>query len=384
MFYAVTANNFFNSPLMDTAVFLNISKIIERESKTTTYKFALLRGVIDIIGENSPYITMQDGKAHFPLGLLIEKWLIYYYPFFEVDIPIPQINGGSRLAFQKELQVITHYYKNRGGLSVFYNDLRTGGFSKEIITPFLGLIKKLRDTITRMPMKHLGTSVNNQYYSIFSYQSQKARTTATLNLEWLITSFGSFSIPLAYFEAFRILGSFVSGTDSILFKWADFSVTASGNELTVARVLHEALKNPVTERDVLAAQRLYRSVLQQSGVVTCVWTGAALTRYDIDHVIPFSIWKNNDLWNLLPATPIVNNRKRNKIPSSLFLEQRKDHIIRYWEALKRFQEERFLAELRVALLGKQDIGNWQNQAFEQLKNTSDYLIQTRGYESWEL
>ena len=37
---------------MDSQTFSNISKIIERDSKFTTYKFALLRGVIDIIQEN--------------------------------------------------------------------------------------------------------------------------------------------------------------------------------------------------------------------------------------------------------------------------------------------------------------------------------------------
>jgi hypothetical protein len=34
--------------------FINISKIIERDSKSTTYKYALLRGTIDIIQDNSP------------------------------------------------------------------------------------------------------------------------------------------------------------------------------------------------------------------------------------------------------------------------------------------------------------------------------------------
>jgi hypothetical protein len=34
---------------MNNEVFYSISKIIERDSKTTTYKFALLRGVIDIM-----------------------------------------------------------------------------------------------------------------------------------------------------------------------------------------------------------------------------------------------------------------------------------------------------------------------------------------------
>jgi len=369
---------------MDTSTFLNISKIIERESKTTTYKFALLRSVIDIIGDNSPYISLQGDKAYFPLGLLLEKWLIYYYPFFEAEIPVPQINGKSKLAFQEELRVIIDYYRNRGGLSVFYNDLRTVGVSSELESPFLALVKKLRDTITKMPMKYLGTSINNQHYSIFNYQAQAVKAGAVLNLEWLIHSIGSCSIPLDYYEAFRVLGSFISGADSILFQWAGFSVAASGNTLSVMHVLQQALQNPVTARDVAAAQRLYKSVLQQSGVVTCVWTGATLKEYDIDHAIPFSIWKNNDLWNLLPAKPSVNNQKRQKIPSALFLEQRKDAIIGYWELIRNFQEERFLAELRISLLGKHDTTNWQRLAFDQLKKTSDYMIHTRGYESWQL
>jgi hypothetical protein len=55
---------------MDNTVFTNISKIIERDSKTTTYKFALLRGVIDIIQESSPYISFSNNRVFFPTGLL--------------------------------------------------------------------------------------------------------------------------------------------------------------------------------------------------------------------------------------------------------------------------------------------------------------------------
>ncbi len=61
---------------MKNDVFSNISKIIERDSKTSTYKFALLRGVIDIIQDNSPFISFFQDRAYFPTGLLIEKWLL--------------------------------------------------------------------------------------------------------------------------------------------------------------------------------------------------------------------------------------------------------------------------------------------------------------------
>ena len=68
---------------MRNDVFFNISKIIERDSKSTTYKYALLRGVIDIIQNNSPFISISEGRVHFPTGLLIEKWILYYYPILE-------------------------------------------------------------------------------------------------------------------------------------------------------------------------------------------------------------------------------------------------------------------------------------------------------------
>jgi hypothetical protein len=74
---------------MNNEVFNNISKIIERDSKTTTYKFALLRGVIDIIQENSPYISFVESRVYIPTGLLIEKWLLYYYPILQSQTSIP-------------------------------------------------------------------------------------------------------------------------------------------------------------------------------------------------------------------------------------------------------------------------------------------------------
>ena len=71
----------------------NVGKIIERDSKDTTYKFALLRGVIDIIQENSPFIKIQEGKALIPCWLMVEKWLVYYYPIMGHASFIPQKNG---------------------------------------------------------------------------------------------------------------------------------------------------------------------------------------------------------------------------------------------------------------------------------------------------
>lgn len=370
---------------MDKEIFYKINRIIERDSKTTTYKFALLRGIIDIIQDNSPYISHIDKKVIIPVGMLIEKWLIYYYPLIDSKEYIPQINGKSQIAFYSQFQKVINYYRTRGGLSAFYNDLRNKGISSDIKFEFILLSKKLKETIIKMPMKYIGRSISSHYYSIFKIENNVNRCRSeSIDTKFLIDRFGKFSIPFDYYEAFRILGSFLTGQDSILFKWAEFSVNASNNNLSTELIINEILKNPVTERDVNSSKSLYKSILRDSGEIACVWTGARITNYDIDHLIPFCIWKNNDLWNLLPSKKETNNRKRDKIPSPILLEKQKDLIIHYWEVIREHQLERFLKEIKISLLGENESVNWKNNAFNQLKKNCYYLINTRGFEEWKI
>lgn len=370
---------------MKNDVFQNISKIIERDSKTTTYKFALLRGVIDIILDNSPFIIISNDRVHFPTGLLIEKWMMYYYPILECSTNIPQINGEINLAFGTQLKKIITEYKTIGGFSAFYNDLKNKGIPKNLQADFFALAKKLKGTITAMPMKYIGRSINNEYYSIFQFESRRAGgKSAEIDLEFLINTSGSFSIPFEYYEAFKILGSFISGQDSILFKWAEFSVNASRKNLSIEKTLCEVLKSPITERDVAESRKIYKTILKKEGKVFCVWTGKAITSYDVDHMIPFSAWKNNDLWNLLPSQSKTNNQKRDKIPSIDLIERRKGLILHYWELINENQAQRFQKEIRVALLGNSSNADWQKAAIKQLQSSCNYLIANRGYEEWKI
>lgn len=351
---------------MNNQTFYNISKIIERDSKSTTYKFALLRGVIDIIQENSPYLVVSGNRVQIPTGLLIEKWLLYYYPILESNTSIPQINGSANLAFTVHFNELIEHYRSRGGFSAFYNDFKNKGIPADLQDTFYQLVKRIRDTITQMPMKYIGRSLSNAYYSIFEYQNKPLRKTTQLDLASLITDFGTFTIPLDYYEAFKILDSFIGGQDAILFKWAEFSVNASGQELSVNRVLNEVLKSPITERHIAESKKLYQDILQTQGQVHCVWTGKKITSYAIDHVVPFAVWKNNDLWNLLPAAAKINAQKRDKIPAPELIERQRDHILEYWELLHENQQQRFQKEIQVALLGNHSFDTWKKQGITQL------------------
>jgi hypothetical protein len=297
---------------------------------------------------------------------------------------IPQINGETNLAFENQFQKIISAYKNVGGFSAFYSDLKGKGVPKDIQADFLTLAKKLKDTITLMPMKYIGRSISNNYYSIFQFNSDKRTSTKGSDIEFLINNFGQFSIPLDYYQAFQVLGSFITGQESILFKWAEFSVNASGKRVSIEKVINEVLKSPITERDILESKKIYKAILKKEGSVRCVWTDKPITTFDIDHVIPFSVWKNNDLWNLLPSQATINNKKRDKIPSVDLIEKRRDLILHYWELMNENQSQRFQKEIQIALLGNNDFSRWKEMAINQLQTSCNYLIVTRGYEEWKI
>jgi len=369
---------------MDNQIFSNISKIIERDSKSTTYKFALLRGTIDIIQENSPFIEENSGRFYIPTGLLVEKWLLYYYPILESSILIPQINNSKNLAFELKFKTLINEYKSIGGFSAFYNDLKGKGIPIYLNDLVFELSKQIRNTITNMPMKYIGRSVNEDYYSIYNFDNPRLVKSDMFDIEKLINDFGTFSIPKDYYEVFKLIGNLINGQDSILFNWAEFSVNASGQNLNIENVISQVLKNPITDRDVKESKKIYKEILDESGKIFCVWTGKRVNKYDIDHVIPFSVWKNNDLWNLLPSSSSINNNKRDKIPSPDLIKKQSDLILNYWSILNNVQSKRFQKEIKIALLGGHHISTWKDKAILQLQQSCNYLIENRGFEEWKI
>jgi hypothetical protein len=112
-------------------------------------------------------------------------------------------------------------------------------------------------------------------------------------------------------------------------------------------------------------------------------------------MIPFSVWRNNDLWNLLPTHPGVNQKKRDKIPTPEFIERRQELILKYWRLMNDKQSTRFMKEIQLSLLGyktkdieekesPENADNWLHTGINQLKENCRYLINLRGFEEWKL
>jgi len=208
--------------------------------------------------------------------------------------------------------------------------------------------------------------------------------------EYLINNVGNFSLSLDLASLFQYFGSFIIGEGTIMSKWAEFTTSISRSQgclIPREKVLDLLSRTPDTERQVSEAQRFYHQMLEDSQGIECVWSGETIKQHNklhIDHVLPFSLWKNNDFWNLMPTLDSVNSKKKDAIPSPKLLEMRRGVIEFYWRSLADVYDTTFRSEIVGALTG-QDVGSgtdWMPIAFKNLVEKSRYLIDVRGCQAW--
>jgi len=174
-----------------------------------------------------------------------------------------------------------------------------------------------------------------------------------------------------------LIGYWVS--ESIVLRWAELTAEISEQRVQTAEVVERLLVRPKPEREVEAAQRAYAGLPD----LRCVWTGRPLRVFDVDHLIPFSLWYNNDLWNLLPAARSVNREKKDKLVSRQTLFASRDPIIHYWRLLRSLHERRFELELSRSLLGRGvSPAPWELEAFAGLSEAIETVALQRGVQRW--
>lgn len=389
---------------MDTQLleeYHTLNTIIEQDKAVTSFKYALLRGTIEICQQYSHLARVDaDGRIWYPLGLLVERWILYYYPLFEHERFIPQLNGekdlskpSKKVQFRKELTAVIEYYRLNGGFSAFYSDYRRGTLPDELQKTMRELIRKTRAAITEGPIQHLGYSHHHDHYSVFNWDKTHCRLPKKpVSPEYLVRNCGEFSLPRELADLFNYFGSFIIGEGTLVSKWADFTVKIGKSQgLTIQKelVLDLLGRTPDTNRQVQEAQRFYHQMLATDGEITCVWSDNPIRSHKdlhVDHLLPFSVWKNNDFWNLMPTHAKINMRKGDAIPSHILLERRADVIEGYWKLSAGSYPETFQQEITAALIGPQSAPGtaWLDIAFENLLEKSKYLIDVRGYPAWDV
>lgn len=338
-----------------------IEGVLNHDKKSATYKFALFRALAEIATQSPNTVTwLVDGKVGLPVRYVSEKWLQYYWPLIESSTFIPQLNGerpdtGKSIKFRKHLQALVHRYANVGGYSSFRIERNKGLLTQETKRLLSALMADIEDAIIKGPVVFAGGALISG--RVFSYDA-KTRSILIPNDLW---------IELSH------LGYWIS--QAVILQWAE-KTAKLGDGIEVSTVVSLLLVKEDL-RSTSDARRLYSGLDR----LECVWTGATLREsFDVDHVIPFDLWRNNDVWNLLPASKSANSKKSNKLPSAEILRSRKDCIVSYWELLRNKNSQRFDKEAETLLV--LPTVNWQNSLYGQMCNAIEVTVLQRGVGRW--
>ncbi|MDB4517018.1 methyltransferase domain-containing protein, partial [Crocinitomicaceae bacterium] len=273
-----------------------VEAVLSRDKKVATYKLALFRALCDI-ALTQPHSVQwrRDGTVGVSIDAVADRWIIYYWPLFASDQFLPQMQQEwkakvHKLAFASQLEALREMYDKLGGLSAYAVDRRRGSLPDYAKAAAARLLKALKDAIRYGPVTHAGGSLESG--QIFGYEKG-----------------GTIVVSASLWSEICLMGHWIQ--DALILRWAELTSRLSKGSVRPEAVVSQLLVIPDPDRETQAARQVFEDLKLRE----CVWSGRDLRRgFVVDHVLPFSLWRNNDLWNLLPAHPRVNGQKSDRLP----------------------------------------------------------------------
>lgn len=325
--------------------------IVLNDSKSSTYKLALLRAVARIAdGAAGMAHYADDDHVSVPLGLVALYWLRLFKPLIEADLPQTPTNRGAQ-----GLGFVGAGFRAVRDLS--HLDLRIGArFVGDTALALHQALREASDTVTRMPVFYMTYPGGGQIMKARRLLRVPRPTTIALNEPYLLT-FGELLIPINIWRALVRFDAWIE--PALIAEWLRLMKLygeRQGRQLE-DHVIAGTMAWSEPTREVAVARERALDLLGSERKVFCVWTGRQLTAavLDIDHCLPWAAWPCGDLWNLLPAHRTVNQReKRNRLPSAERLRDAQAPMEEWWrdayvDAPASTLVDRFFAEARASL-----------------------------------
>ena len=325
-----------------------IATILRHDSKTTSYKLALIRAINDV-AISYPEVGRIEAQVAIPLRTLAQKWLAYYWPFVDPAKPILQgrtattsLGKKQDIVFREaltELRTLWQHYlggndKPSDGF-IISNELsranRASKYPPQMIDQFDRTISLITKAIEQ-PIRYAGTGVD----SVFDQPKSLENFDLHKNRIELIPPGSSrdrsLLINAVLWHSFRNLSLWIEAL--CIHEWCRFTEARSKSSEFIYRAtrgyIYELLTDQPSNRRPLTWERNAIDILIYEGsIFTCPWTTKRLSigNYDIDHIVPLSVYPTNELWNLVPSDRSHNqHKKRDFLPSTERLEKSKNYI----------------------------------------------------------
>ena len=355
--------------------------VVFNDSKSSTYKLALLRVLVRIADGASGYARFIEEREHIelPLGLLGLFWIRAFQPL--VFKRLPQLPNGMRMSFAKEafeeLVKSTSPYDLRPGQQVVGDQLKT----------LRTAISEASQCILRMPVKHITFPGSTETVFYRSSRAQRSKTKVQRIDEAFLWSFGGFSLPQNLWQAMSRYTPWIE--PAIEAEWILLMQKYQKDRPSSWDSLRSSLRWMDVKHETSLVRKRVENLTEHGKSIFCIWTGKRLRRnVEIDHCFPFAAWPCNDLWNLLPSQPKVNRSKSDRLPTLELLDKSRSRIGDWWtEAYFHTNEmqNRFLVEATSALpnVSSESGSVTVDSVFEALLSQQMVLKRDQKLREWE-
>jgi len=347
-----------------------IEGILNRDKKVATYKLALFRALAELaLQEPHCAAWRPDGRIGIPVRRIAEKWLSYYWPIFASDRFIPQsqsegAGAANPVIFRSAVLTLMAPYRasgEHGGLTAWQLDLSGSRLGPQGQGNLDAALKTIAKAIRLGPVQFAGGALETG--TVFAFDAKTSHVLMAAEL-W---------------RELSLLGHWI--VDAVVLRWAELTERFGQRQgIRSGDVLPLLLARPAPERSTYVARQIFMT----NCVDRCTWSDRKLSGdFAVDHVIPFSLWGNNDLWNLLPVHPKINGEKSDRLPSADLLRERRASIVMNWRQLRDSVPAAF--NQQASHLVGRPIGGpqkWEDDLFARLREAVELTALQRGVERW--
>ena len=337
-----------------------ISTILRHDSKQTSYKIALLRSLNDVVLAY-PDVGGGGRAVAVPLRALAETWVAYYWPFVAPGAPVLQgVRSLKRDELRQDLGFRAHLAELRRDWETIYGpsgaaggwhliehlrvERKRAGYPATLRTRYRGTLARIA-TALRQPIRYAGPGE----WSVFPAPRPLRALAGTTTLPGARPEEVCLPVPGELWAAFREVSLWVEAL--CIHEWSLFTERVSG---TVSRGSAYVLltERPDNRLPVTWERNQVELAIAEGARFACPWTGRPLgaRAFQLDHVVPVSVYPFHELWNVVPSDPRFNmHRKRALLPGPAALAAAVPRLASTYAAYGQAQELRRALRADVAL-----------------------------------
>ena len=286
------------------------------------------------------YAHLAEGGAALavPLRSLAAFWVAYYWPFVAAVQPIQQgIHPENKqdISFRPALTKLRQAWEHAIGseslasdgfflVSEFHSTHHYSNYPAPLIEAYNQSLRDIARAI-QQPVRYAGPG----QYSVFNPpKAWKELQTTQLHIVCIPGTQPNercIVVDAELWVSFKELSLWIEAL--CIHEWSIFTESIAGIN---RGVIYSLLTDRPDNRRPLTWERNQVEILMMEGwIFECPWTGRKLNveSYDLDHLLPLSVYPINELWNLVPADADFNrNKKRDRLPGDFALQTARPRI----------------------------------------------------------